>query len=428
MNELEINLNQLIDTGKSIKEICDILHINPRKVIRIASKLNLYIQLKDNSKKKRIENLLATHIKKLNLSENLINEIKYDVEYNNLGQTEIFNKYTKSINSILKYVVFNYNLIDKLKENNQLYKSNKLKQIGINRRNNRVDEYYEQFYNEINNLIINQHKMCSEISKLLQIRPFYIRLLAKKMNLETELKLNAYYFNKAQCQANSAKNKISNTGRRYHKIQLTKEMEDFYNELLLQPLFNGAAKRLFHAKFKTSAGVWPQLQLKYGELKRHPNGFLPGKDNLMYGKEPSYNSGHGITGHLMINGKKIFFRSSLELRIYLYLMKYNIQFSLSNHVVEYEHEGKLHHYHQDIVIDNVIYEIKPINLIKLEINKRKFAALEVYCKLHNLKCNHITEKTYNLIEIDFDYMLDAIDSGIIIINEKQLKRLFNIKL
>jgi len=433
MNILFNEIKQLVEEGLSINEICNKLQIKDKRVVKSIildeNDLILHDKLRNNTRIYTNKNLVHQGNVKKDYTTFPINEITKDILINKLGFVKLSEKYQNIKPCDLSSYIHNYlKLHDKLKENNQLYKSAKSKQDGIDRRNKRLEEYYETYHEIIYDLIVNQNEIVAEIQRQLQIRKFYIQLIIKKLNLEQQAKINSYNFIKAQCQVNSAKNKITNTGRRYLKIQVNDEMIEFYKQLHIDKIKDGPGKELFHKKFKTSSGVWPVLQKQYGELVKNPARFLCGKDNLMYGKEPDYKAGRGIQGHLLINGKQIFFRSSLELRIYLYLMKHNILFSLSNHVVFYEFEGKPHHYHQDIVIDDVIYEIKPLSLIELEINKRKFAALENYCKIHNLKCDHITEKTYNLEEIDFDYMLDAIDNGILIMKEKQLNRLFKLKL
>jgi hypothetical protein len=45
-----------------------------------------------------------------------------------------------------------------------------------------------------------------------------------------------------------------------------------------------------------------------------------------------------------------------------------------------------------LINDNIIIEIKPKSLLKLEINKLKIARLKKYCKENHLICKIITEK------------------------------------
>jgi hypothetical protein len=111
------------------------------------------------------------------------------------------------------------------------------------------------------------------------------------------------------------------------------------------------------------------------------------------------------------------------MKVYFYLLENMIEFSLSKHHIKYEMEGKQKTYNPDIVIKNIIYEIKPQKLINLKNNIAKRIALENYCDKFNLKCDYITENTYNCDFINKEYIEDKLEKGILILDEKQEKRL-----
>lgn len=148
--------------------------------------------------------------------------------------------------------------------------------------------------------------------------------------------------------------------------------------------------------------------------KRHNNS---GKNNKMYGRSPGKNSGKGASGRLVYGGYNLFFRSSLELRIFLYLINNNISFCLSNHRVCYYLDGVERTYNPDIVIGTTVYEIKPKNLKKIPINKIKFKALSEYCASHKLQCSYLDECTYDLVFFTKDYFHYMVKNGYIIVND-----------
>lgn len=148
---------------------------------------------------------------------------------------------------------------------------------------------------------------------------------------------------------------------------------------------------------------------------------MTGKNNPMYGKSPSLLSGIGISGWILHNNEKYFFRSSLEMRVFLYLIEKNIDFKLSKHRISYVDNNVNKTYNPDIVIDNIIYEIKPLQRIKLKSVKTKQKAAERYCNKFALKYQFITENTFNLSNITFDKVDSMIDSGVIILTNNKTK-------
>jgi len=205
---------------------------------------------------------------------------------------------------------------------------------------------------------------------------------------------------------------------------LTRKMKNAYYKYVRTDIVDSEARSDFFKKFGTvGPNTWAALQGSYGVLRKNPSRFLPGEFNKMFGKEPSKNAGIGIKGHLHAFGEMVHFRSSLELRVYLYLVKNNIIFCLSKHKIQYFKDEKLKNYHPDIVIGECIYEIKPSALIKQPINQLKFNALTDYAKKINLNAAYITYETYDLSEIKLEYILNEIKNGNIIMNDTQINRL-----
>lgn len=95
-----------------------------------------------------------------------------------------------------------------------------------------------------------------------------------------------------------------------------------------------------------------------------------GENNSMYGKPAPKGSGSGWFGEY----KGVFFRSSLEL-IFL-IEKFKCGYSIKNaegikYTLKYIYNGKNKTYRPDFLIDNEIFEVKPISLLKDDLVKTK---------------------------------------------------------
>lgn len=148
------------------------------------------------------------------------------------------------------------------------------------------------------------------------------------------------------------------------------------------------------AKALEERGFWwrkfAQLCEKHGKPKNQQ--VRSGKLNGMFGKSPPEGAGIGSKGWVLVDNKKVFFRSSLEMKFFLYLKKNNIRFSLSKHRILYEINGRQKTYCPDLVIDNLIVEIKPSKLASSKENVKKIKALESYCRKFQLHCEIWTEQ------------------------------------
>ncbi len=129
----------------------------------------------------------------------------------------------------------------------------------------------------------------------------------------------------------------------------------------------------------------------------------------MFGKSPGKNAGIGSKGWILVDGKLIFFRSSLEFKIYSYLNQKNIKFVLSSHRISYlDSIGTKRTYCPDYVVEDTICEIKPESLLKNKLIQIKILALAKYCKENHLKYELVTENTFPLPKFtsqDIDEMI-----------------------
>ena len=145
------------------------------------------------------------------------------------------------------------------------------------------------------------------------------------------------------------------------------------------------------------------------ECQKHDN---TGVYNSMYGVAPSPSSGIGASGRLVYEGHMLHFRSSLELRVFLTLIKSKVVFSLSRHRVKYTDPlGSSRTYNPDIVVGDCVYEIKPKKLTNTQLNQAKMKALEAYCSKFNLKCAFWTEETTPLISLTKKIVDELIERG-----------------
>lgn len=309
-------------------------------------------------------------------------------------------------------------LENKLNGTNKRNKSIKLKKYQKLKRIKRFNNINKNFGELIREEIKNG-KSITDICKITKIGPIPITNYLKFYNFFENAKNNGKILN-----AIKAKNQFKKNAQRLHQNALDRknalpELSNDAKGIYIDGLKNNDFAKDIKLKLKNINQFHNYIHLKklYGKTKR----------TSMYGRSPSYLSGRGIFGHLINNGKKILFRSSLELSIFIYLIENNINFSLSKHRISFKYKNTKKTYNPDIIIENNIYEIKPKVLINLSLNKLKFYALKEYCNKFNLKCNYITEETYDIKNIlNKNKILNLIKNNLIILNSKQKERLLKL--
>ncbi len=158
--------------------------------------------------------------------------------------------------------------------------------------------------------------------------------------------------------------------------------------------------------------MWEEHCIKHLRGENNPCFGLTGELNASYGISPSILSSQGLQGYLNVFEKRMMFRSSLELKIFLFLLSKNIEFDLCDERIKYiTKNGNSKTYLPDIKIGNTIYEIKQSCLVDSETVQEKFEALQRYCLLNNLKCEFITEKTYEISFVNKEYVNMMIENG-----------------
>lgn len=305
-------------------------------------------------------------------------------------------------------------------ENQKKY-FDRLKKINEQKRIKRFEEIDFKFGNSVRDKI-NNGGCVKDICELISKGPLPTTAYLKYYNLFKNALSNGKLIQKQKAREQWIKNGKKQTIKMQERIdalpKITQKAEKIYQKGIKDDLFR--REIISELQKINQSHNYNKLRLIYGQPKRGHGG----KRNSMYGKSPSPKSGYGIYGHILIDGKKTLFRSSLELSIYLYFLENRINFLLSKHRIKYKFKNKDRTYCPDIVINNKIFEIKPKKLISIPINILKFAALKKYCKNFNLQCDYITEETYNIKNmLEKDKILKLIEEEKLFLTEKQKARL-----
>lgn len=200
------------------------------------------------------------------------------------------------------------------------------------------------------------------------------------------------------------------------------EIIEWYKNCVDSGMYKMEVMNLLKQKFGYGRKKYGQLVELYGSPKKNPQS---GKLNPMYGKSPGNNAGNGIKAWVVYGGNKLFCRSLLELRIFLFLIDNNIKFEISKHRIKYKNNNTEYTYCPDItfVDTNVIAEVKPDKLVNTELNTIKFNAARNYCNKYGLGFDIITENTYDISKFDLSYINTYISKGIVIIDDVEYERL-----
>lgn len=415
-------IRKLANAGYSSSEISEIVNIPQRKLYKTISDIDLEALIRKNSREFSSKNLSKFNkIKHDNLFKEygdivckLISDEKSFLQIN-----KELNLSYKQLNCISKF----YKIHDQFKKNNQKCKSNRLKSIGNLRRSIFCNDFLKIHKDEFIDLV-NSGILFGELCSKYKLSYGKCKLILNELNLLTCVENNFKLYSAELQKINSKKGADKVRGSTIIRHKIIPEMELQYMDYMSSNIFEGEARQRFKQRFKTCGPhTWNFLKQKYGQLIKHPAKFLPGPANKMFGKEPCWKTGTGIKGHILYNDKLIYFRSSLELMVFIYLLDHKIDFELSKHIVRYQYNGKVRNYFQDIVIGDMICEIKPEIKLNWEQNIKKFEALQAYCHKFNLKCKYITETTYELSYIKMDKIDEMIKDKRLFISDSELIRL-----
>lgn len=201
---------------------------------------------------------------------------------------------------------------------------------------------------------------------------------------------------------------------------LTSEVIEKFIELKKEEMCRADLKRIIYS-MGFGEKKFQELCKQFGEPKRCFGG---GKRNGMYGKSPGLAAGIGASGWLVENGIKYHFRSSLELKVFLALIKAGEPVMFSNHRIPYlDEKGEPRTYCPDLVIDTMVIEIKPTTLIHTERNELKFTAARLYCEQFGLKFEIRTEQDFKLTPLTPQIIQEMIKNQQLIVSDKSYDKL-----
>lgn len=224
---------------------------------------------------------------------------------------------------------------------------------------------------------------------------------------------------------NSRENALKNSIKGAEKTKgkelkpLTTEAHTLFQKLLMEGVHIVEIERRL-AELGFGKKKVKQLAALYGHPKRCDQS---GENNPMFGRSLGLSAGVGVSGWLYFQGKKIHFRSTLEMKIYLYLLANEVSFEISKHRIPYVLDGKSRTYCPDYVTGTEICEIKPFALIELPENVAKFAAAKQYCAERALTFKVITERTYKLPALTEKEVLEMREKKLLLIEEKNMEKM-----
>ena len=318
----------------------------------------------------------------------------------------------------VKRIAIEGGLFEKMRENNATFKNNILRMRMKELAKNRYLETDAVLGEEIERKIRSGTHKVPLVNLVGKSQAYFDRFLKwKSQELVEVLKANG----ERVLSENRliASKKGADKTRGVPSKEITSCVEKLYKDLLSQNIHMAEIKRKMKPLGYGCKKV-EQMAATWGSPSRCDQS---GRNNPMYGKAPHKKSGIGVKGWLTLGGKRIFFRSSLEMKIFLLLHAEGEVFSLSRHRIPYILDETERTYCPDYVIANTVYEIKPKALVETKENRAKFSAAEEYCKTRGLSFNIVTETTFNLTKLTEEDIMNLIKEGVLEIDDKNLNKL-----
>lgn len=414
-------------------------NISERKILKyiylIAQEANLKTILLNTTRIYTNKVLNSSNNKHINQFNEVFGNIKQMIN-NGISCKEISDLTSISCKSIKSGLirVNQYYLFDKLKQNDLLNKSKKLKQYHLKQRIVMNEKHLYQFNlhkNDILNYIY--HNNCNitfaQIKKYInKLKIKYKKSLLNQLLIEQNIYSHIKQYSKKiykQKAINSSKLGAQKM-KQLAYYNLLKQIQ-IYEERFLQLLRDQRLKRYIFNDARSYKIHGATIEYLFNKHKDKVIYYTKSKHykNPMYGMSPGLRSGIGSSGWIVINNEKIFFRSSLQCRIYVYLTFNNVEFNLSKHRIPYIYQGKKRTYCPDIEINSVIYQIKPKSLLSYKLNKVKFIAAQDYCSKFKLKFDVITQRTFDIYTKQINECIkQLINSDLILFTSQKSKQKF----
>jgi hypothetical protein len=335
----------------------------------------------------------------------------------------VIQKETGVTHKVIKRVIKENNLYEKYRENNLEHKKQTSASVDNKIKVKAIKRYLEFDKNkgDIIKQLIENGSCLSEIVRYTNTSQSFLKKYIKWKSevLCEKLKKNGKIVNYNN--RKKALQKAISINRGSQRKIITEKHKQQYLSLLEDGRCLAEIKRYF-SQYGLKSKKVEQIAAILGKPIRKS---VKGDKNPMFGKSPSVRSGIGVKGWFIADNKKVFFRSSLELAIFIYLYESKIDFQLSKHRIEYTFNNVKKTYNPDIVINNKIYEIKPSSMLEKPQNKAKFLAAKEYCDKFNLSFDLITERTYNLKKVINEDKIDKlIKDQLLMIDNVNLEKLW----
>jgi len=331
---------------------------------------------------------------------------------------KVINEFTGFTYKVIKRIAVENNLFERMIENNQSFKR---RRAGITHKIQAAERYRETdkvFGDEIERRIANGEHKVPLIALVGKSQAYFDRFLKwKSQSLVEALRANGQRVNAE----NRAKASVlgANRTRGVPLKKITEDIEFLYKEMLFEGVHLAEIRRVM-----LPLGFGCEKVKQMGEIWGKPDRCdQSGENNPMYGKSAPNGSGIGTKGWVNLGNKRHFFRSSLEMRIFLHLYDAGTVFSLSKHRIPYLLDGVKRTYCPDYVVGTIVYEIKPSKLLSTDENKTKFSAAKEYLAKRCLEFQVVTEETFSLRKYEESDIMNMIDNGILEIDEKNLTKL-----
>jgi hypothetical protein len=359
-------------------------------------------------------------VNKYTLSMSEIDELRTLIlDGNGLTQIIVRNSFCLRSKKAIQRIAEQLKLTEKLRNNNRCYKSSQISKISQYKRNETLQHNLKNLADDIRRCVIERSFTTYDLYKEFGTPLKQIELILKNLGLYERCASNGEEKIRQTARINGRKSADILSGVELKPI--THEIINRFTELKTSGLYKTQVYAKMRSEFGFGSKKIKQLCEKFGYPKENPQS---GTLNPMYGRSPSKKAGIGIKGWIIVDGCRIFFRSSLELAVYLYLKTNNIKFELSKHRIKYNYNGVQRTYNPDIVIGTTVCEIKPSQMVNLAENLTKYKALVDYCNRFSIGCAIITEETYDLSPYkNLNNVDNGMKDGSIIIDATNLEKL-----
>ncbi len=357
---------------------------------------------------------------KIKFTENQLSELEEKIEQGHSYKT--LQEYFGQSYKVLRRIIEENGLKEKMNKNVRQIKTETAQKNQKSKAVERYKSVRQKYGDEIEELI-EEGGLLKDVSDLIGKSNSFSKAYLEYVGLDEKRKENSERVLKKKATEQALKNLREGENHPSYR-EFTEKEKSYYIDKVNRGWHKWKIFRNMYSKFGLSENKCQELASQFD--KKPVSYSFEGENNPMYGKSPPKKSGFGIHGHYKkSNGNVIYFRSSLELKVFYDLDKRNIEYSLCNLRIDYEDSnGNSRTYVPDVVVQNSVYEIKPASLIDHEQNVRKKNALIYFCEESSTH-----EYGGYISEVRNEFGLEELErlrkKKRILIEDKQYKRLKN---